>query len=40
MATDSLTYDPVVDGQPLPRVRLLSPLRPPPPGRALVLVPD
>ncbi|MGP3968068.1 hypothetical protein [Streptomyces sp. 6N223] len=40
MATDALTYDPVVDGQPLPRVRLLSPLRPPPPGRALVLVPD
>ncbi|QOV37707.1 hypothetical protein IM697_04590 [Streptomyces ferrugineus] len=40
MATHSLTYDPVVDGQPLPRVRLLSPLRTPPPGRALVLVPD
>ncbi|GHH07357.1 hypothetical protein [Streptomyces lanatus] len=40
MVTHSLTYDPVVDGQPLPRVRLLSPLRTPPPGRALVLVPD
>ncbi|MET9829664.1 hypothetical protein ABZ078_10170 [Streptomyces sp. NPDC006385] len=40
MVTHPLTYDPVVDGQPLPRVRLLSPLRTPPPGRALVLVPD
>ncbi|MEK8170927.1 hypothetical protein NKH77_19225 [Streptomyces sp. M19] len=40
MATEHLTYDPVVDSQPLPRVRVLSPLRPPPPGRALVLVPD
>lgn len=40
MTTHSLTYDPVVDGRPLPRVRLLSPLRTPPPGRALVLVPD
>ncbi len=35
-----LTYDPVVDRQPVARWRLMSPLRPPPPGRALVLVPD
>ncbi|MFF7164195.1 hypothetical protein ACFZBP_23035 [Streptomyces sp. NPDC008086] len=34
--THSLTYDPVVDAQPLPRVR---PPRTPPPGRALVLAP-
>ncbi|RNG20063.1 hypothetical protein [Streptomyces botrytidirepellens] len=37
---DPLTYDPVLDSQALPRMRLLSPLRPPQPGRALVLVPD
>ncbi|WP_147472702.1 hypothetical protein [Streptomyces triticirhizae] len=35
-----MTYDPVLDSQPVPRMRLLSPLRPPAPGRALVLVPD
>ncbi|MET7763534.1 hypothetical protein ABZS71_16475 [Streptomyces sp. NPDC005393] len=37
---NQLTYDPVLDSQALPRMRLLSPLRPPQPGRALVLVPD
>ncbi|WKX73098.1 hypothetical protein [Streptomyces sp. XD-27] len=37
---EELTYDPVLDSQPLPRWRLLNPLRPPAPGRALVLVPD
>lgn len=36
MLTHSRTYDPVVGVRPLPRVRLLSPLRTPPPGRALV----
>ncbi|MFF8915639.1 hypothetical protein ACF08M_20510 [Streptomyces sp. NPDC015032] len=35
-----LTYDPVLDRQPVPRWRLVNPLRPPVPGRALVLVPD
>ncbi|MGW0391756.1 hypothetical protein ACWDYJ_12850 [Streptomyces sp. NPDC003042] len=35
-----LTYDPVLDCQPVPRWRLVNPLRPPAPGRALVLVPD
>ncbi|WP_151484059.1 hypothetical protein [Streptomyces albicerus] len=40
MVTHPLTYDPLVGRQPLPRVRLLSPLRTPPPGRALVLVPE
>ncbi|AXE80734.1 hypothetical protein [Streptomyces atratus] len=35
-----LTYDPVLDRQPVPRWRLVNPLRPPAPGRALVLVPD
>lgn len=35
-----LTYDPVLDRQPVPRWRLINPLRPPAPGRALVLVPD
>ncbi|MGW5849658.1 hypothetical protein ACWFQ8_17165 [Streptomyces sp. NPDC055254] len=35
-----LTYDPVLDFQPVPRRRLMNPLRPPVPGRALVLVPD
>ncbi|MDA5284186.1 hypothetical protein [Streptomyces sp. Isolate_45] len=35
-----LTYDPVLDLQPVPRWRLINPLRPPAPGRALVLVPD
>ncbi|MFC9295657.1 hypothetical protein ACFTWH_15130 [Streptomyces sp. NPDC057011] len=35
-----LTYDPVLDRQPVPRWRLMNPLRPPAPGRALVLVPD
>ncbi|MFD3612830.1 hypothetical protein ACFWXA_33125 [Streptomyces atroolivaceus] len=34
------TYDPVLDRQPVPRWRLVNPLRPPAPGRALVLVPD
>ncbi|MCF1600588.1 hypothetical protein L0P92_44720, partial [Streptomyces muensis] len=37
MVTHSLTYDPVVDAKRLPRSR---PLRTPPPGRALVLVPE
>lgn len=37
---EELTYDPVLDRQPLPRWRLMNPLRPPAPGRALVLVPD
>ncbi|MEU3742703.1 hypothetical protein AB0E78_37335 [Streptomyces sp. NPDC032198] len=37
---EELTYDPVLDSQPLPRWRLTNPLRPPAPGRALVLVPD
>ncbi|WP_431041658.1 hypothetical protein ACQUSR_06880 [Streptomyces sp. P1-3] len=37
---EELTYDPVLDSQPLPRWRLMNPLRPPAPGRALVLVPD
>lgn len=35
-----LTYDPILDHQPVPRWRLTNPLRPPAPGRALVLVPD
>ncbi|MFJ9175570.1 hypothetical protein [Streptomyces sp. NPDC102360] len=34
------TYDPVVDVAELPKWRLTSPLRPPDPGRALVLVRD
>ncbi|GGP00216.1 hypothetical protein [Wenjunlia tyrosinilytica] len=34
-----LTYDPIVDSQDLSPVRLLSPLRSPAPGHALVLVP-
>lgn len=37
---EELTYDPVLDSQPVPRWRLTNPLRPPAPGRALVLVPD
>ncbi|MFG2826021.1 hypothetical protein ACGFWI_00825 [Streptomyces sp. NPDC048434] len=37
---EELTYDPVLDSQTVPRWRLLNPLRPPAPGRALVLVPD
>ncbi|MFD3775405.1 SPFH domain-containing protein [Streptomyces sp. NPDC058612] len=37
---NELTYDPVLDHQPLPRWRLTNPLRPPVPGSALVLVPD
>ncbi|MFG2648345.1 hypothetical protein [Streptomyces sp. NPDC048436] len=37
---EELTYDPILDSQPLPRWRLTNPLRPPAPGRALVLVPD
>ncbi|MFJ6786878.1 hypothetical protein [Streptomyces angustmyceticus] len=37
---EELTYDPVLDSQTVPRWRLLNPLRPPVPGRALVLVPD
>lgn len=39
MVTHPLTYDPVVDGRPLPAVPPPSPLRSPR-GRALVLVPD
>ncbi|MER5772405.1 hypothetical protein [Streptomyces sp. NPDC001985] len=35
---NELTYDPVLDRQPLPKWRLGSPLKPPEPGRALVLV--
>ncbi|MEY9845885.1 hypothetical protein [Streptacidiphilus sp. MAP5-3] len=34
-----LTYDPVLDVQDLSWLRMLTPLRPPSPGRALVLVP-
>ncbi|MFD2690121.1 hypothetical protein ACFS5L_35545 [Streptomyces phyllanthi] len=34
------TYDPVLDSEDLPRWRLTNPLRPPAPGRALVLVRD
>ncbi|MET9353559.1 hypothetical protein ABZY14_11235 [Streptomyces sp. NPDC006617] len=34
------TYDPVVEGRTLPRARPPGPLPTPPPGRALVLVPD
>ncbi|MEU8887594.1 hypothetical protein [Streptomyces sp. NPDC048442] len=37
---EQLTYDPVLDSQTLPRWRLMNPLRPPEPGKALVLVPD
>lgn len=37
---EELTYDPVVEGQSWQRVRPLGPLPPPPPGRALVLVPE
>ncbi|MFD9425418.1 MULTISPECIES: hypothetical protein [unclassified Streptomyces] len=37
---EELTYNPVLDNQPVPRWRLMNPLRPPVPGRALVLVPD
>ncbi|MFI8437464.1 hypothetical protein ACIGJO_27725 [Streptomyces sp. NPDC079020] len=37
---EELTYNPVLDSQPVPRWRLMNPLRPPVPGRALVLVPD
>lgn len=36
---DHLTYDPVLDVQDLAWLRMLSPLRPPTPGRALILVP-
>ncbi|MGW1771016.1 hypothetical protein [Streptomyces sp. NPDC002104] len=37
---NDLTYDPVLDSQTLPKWRLASPLKPPEPGRALVLVLD
>ncbi|MGW4431433.1 hypothetical protein [Streptomyces tendae] len=40
MVTHPLTYDPVVEARTLPRVRPPGPVRTPPPGRALVLVPD
>ncbi|MFK4542763.1 hypothetical protein RKD29_002359 [Streptomyces tendae] len=40
MVTHPLTYDPVVEARTLPRVGPLRPVRTPPPGRALVLVPD
>ncbi|MFD5360841.1 hypothetical protein ACFWJ2_15870 [Streptomyces tendae] len=40
MVTHPLTYDPVVEARTLPRVRPPDPVRTPPPGRALVLVPD
>ncbi|MFG2315480.1 hypothetical protein [Streptomyces tendae] len=40
MVTHPLTYDPVVEARTLPRVRPPGALRTPPPGRALVLVPD
>ncbi|MFL6076939.1 MAG: hypothetical protein ACJ73S_26395 [Mycobacteriales bacterium] len=33
-----MTYDPILESRPVPRVRVLSPLRPPRPGTALVLV--
>lgn len=40
MVTHPLTYDPVVEGRVLPRVRPPGSVRTPPPGRALVLAPD
>ncbi|MGV9909176.1 hypothetical protein [Streptomyces tendae] len=40
MVTHPLTYDPVVEARTLPRARPPGPVRTPPPGRALVLVPD
>lgn len=36
---EQLTYDPIRESQILPKLRLFSPLRPPEPGTALVLVP-
>jgi hypothetical protein len=36
---DELTYDPVLVDQELPRFRTLDPLRPPPAGTAMVLIP-
>ncbi|MFB7650557.1 MULTISPECIES: hypothetical protein [unclassified Streptomyces] len=40
MVTHPLTYDPVVEDRSLPQARPPGRLRTPPPGRALVLVPD
>jgi hypothetical protein len=33
-----VTYDPILESRPVPRIRVLNPLRPPRPGTALVLV--
>lgn len=33
-----MTYDPILESRPVPRIRVLNPLRPPRPGTALVLV--
>jgi hypothetical protein len=36
---EQLTYNPILESEPLARVRVLNPLRPPRPGTAMVLVP-